>query len=207
MANSSLKLQGELGMLDIEEVNKQVITIDNQITNMNDTMNDFKDFFKPKAQSCYNVNDSISQVIRIIGKVYAIQKVNLLLNLSENCYTQGYSNELNQVIINILNNARDVILEKDTKVKDVVITTKKIDNTITIIIEDFAGGIPTNIINNIFEPYVTTKDDTHGTGIGLDMSKTIIEKVNGKIDAENYLTKVEGEDVIGARFTIKLKSC
>ncbi len=207
MANSSLKLQGELGILDSNEINKQVVTIDNQITNMNDTMNDFKDFFKPKNQSCYNVNDSISQVLRIIGKVYEIQKINLVLHLGEDCYTQGYPNELNQVIINILNNARDVILEKNTKIKDVIITTTKNDEGVIITIEDLAGGIPVNIIDTIFEPYVTTKDEMHGTGIGLDMSKTIIAKVDGKIDAENYVTKVDNEEITGARFIIQLKSC
>jgi len=207
MANSSMKLQTQLGMLDIDEVKKQTENIENQIINMNNTMNDFKDFFKPKNESCYDVNESISQVMRIVGKIYEIQKVNIVLSLGQNCFTQGFSNELNQVLINILNNARDIILEKNAPIKDVIVTTVRSEENIIITIEDFAGGIPLDIIDTIFNRYVTTKGEEHGTGIGLDMSKTIIEKVNGTITAENHLTQKDGQNVSGTKFTITLKAC
>lgn len=209
MANSSLKLHTEIGLLDINEVQKQTENIELQIENMNATMNDFRDFFKPKKITCYDVNLSIEQVFRIVGKIYQNQNIDLVLDLDDNCFTSGYSNELNQVIINILNNARDQILMKQSNIKDIVIKTARNseENTIVIEIHDYAGGIDETIIGTIFEPYVTTKDDDHGTGIGLDMSKTIIEKVGGTISAKNNIYAVEGKDYKGACFIITLQSC
>jgi len=207
MANSSMKLQTQLGMLDIDEVGKQTEMIDTQISTMNNTMNDFRDFFKPKEMSCFDINESIEQVLRITGKVYEIQNINIKLNLGEQCYTSGYSNELNQVIINILNNARDQILETSSQIRDISIVTTTKNDKVILEINDYAGGIPLDIIDRIFEPYVTTKDDDHGTGIGLDMSKTIIEKVGGKIEARNETYLIDGVNYTGAVFSITLKSC
>lgn len=209
MANSSMKLQTQIGLLDSTEIIKQTESIDLQIQNMNATMNDFRDFFKPKEISCYDVNLSIEQVYRIVGKIYENQNIHLVLNLEDNCFTSGYSNELNQVIINILNNARDQILLKECDIKEIRIQTmlNKENNTVSITINDYAGGIDETIIDKIFDPYVTTKDDEHGTGIGLDMSKTIIEKVNGTITATNNFYEIDGKNYKGACFTITLKAC
>jgi signal transduction histidine kinase len=139
--------------------------------------------------------------------VYEIQNINIKLNLGEQCYTSGYSNELNQVIINILNNARDQILETSSQIRDISIVTTTKNDKVILEINDYAGGIPLDIIDRIFEPYVTTKDDDHGTGIGLDMSKTIIEKVGGKIEARNETYLIDGVNYTGAVFSITLKSC
>lgn len=209
MANSSMKLQTQIGLLDSTEIIKQTESIDLQIQNMNATMNDFRDFFKPKEISCYDVNLSIEQVYRIVGKIYENQNIHLVLNLEDNCFTSGYSNELNQVIINILNNARDQILLKECDIKEIRIQTmlNKENNTVSITINDYAGGIDETIIDKIFDPYVTTKDDEHGTGIGLDMSKTIIEKVNGTITATNNFYEIDRKNYKGACFTITLKAC
>jgi signal transduction histidine kinase len=209
MANSSMKLQTQIGLLDINEVERQTQNIELQIENMNATMNDFRDFFKPKKITCYDVNLSIEQVYRIVGKIYENQNIHLILDLDHNCFTSGYSNELNQVIINILNNARDQILLKNCDIKKIVVKTiaNKEENTILLQINDYAGGIDESIIDTIFEPYVTTKDDDHGTGIGLDMSKTIIEKVGGTISAKNNIYEIDGKDYKGACFTITLESC
>lgn len=209
MANSSMKLQTQIGLLDISEIIKQTENIEFQIENMNSTMNDFRDFFKPKEISCYDVNLAIQQVNRIVGKIYENQNIRLVLDLDESCFTSGYSNELNQVIINILNNARDQILIKKCDIKEITIKTisNKDNNNVLITISDYAGGIDEAIIDTIFEPYITTKDDDHGTGIGLDMSKTIIEKVNGTITATNNFYEIAGKNYKGACFTIALKSC
>jgi signal transduction histidine kinase len=209
MANSSLKLQTGIGVLDLDEVLKQTENIELQIENMNLTMNDFRDFFKPKQITCYDVNLAIEQVYRIVGKIYENQNIHLILDLEENCFTSGYSNELNQVIINILNNARDQILSVQCDIKNIVVKTtrNKEEHTVAIQIHDYAGGIDETIIGTIFEPYVTTKDDNHGTGIGLDMSKTIIEKVGGTISAQNNIYEINGKDYKGACFTITLESC
>jgi C4-dicarboxylate-specific signal transduction histidine kinase len=207
MSNGALKLHSQLGTLDDNELNKQTANIEKQIENMTRTMDDFKNFFKPQNEACYNVNDSINEVIKIVGKIYEIQNINIVTKFEDNVITSGYSNELAQVLINILNNARDAIVENDAKIKEIQISTYKHNNGCVITIKDLAGGIPESIIQDIFKPYITTKDEDKGTGIGLDMSKTIIEKVNGSIEAQNIHDTIDRNSYHGAVFTIKLKGC
>jgi signal transduction histidine kinase len=116
----------------------------------------------------------------------------------------GYKNELVQVIINIFNNARDIIIEVDPKIKIIFVTTYQKDKNAFITITDCAGGVPLDIIDTIFEPYITTKNDDKGTGIGLDISKNIIEKADGELCVSNTTTTIDDIDYKGACFTIKL---
>ena len=79
----------------------------------------------------------------------------------------------------------------------------KTNNIIEIL--DCAGGIPEHILPKIFEPYVSTKSNKGGTGVGLDMSRMIIEKVNGDLSVQNSETVIDNITYKGAKFTIKLK--
>lgn len=108
---------------------------------------------------------------------------------------KGFPNEFSQVILNILNNAKDAIIENNVNSGKVLINVEKVDNNAIISIIDNAGGIPDNVLEKVFNPYFTTKEEGKGTGIGLYMSKTIIEtNMNGKLEVEN----IEN----GAKFTI-----
>lgn len=91
----------------------------------------------------------------------------------------GYRNEFSQALLNILNNARDALTERKTENPRVTITSRSEQGRAVTTISDSAGGIPQDILNKIFEPYFTTKGPQAGTGIGLFMSKTIIEKNMG----------------------------
>ncbi|KJR40200.1 ATP-binding region, ATPase-like domain protein [Candidatus Magnetoovum chiemensis] len=118
----------------------------------------------------------------------------------------GYQNEFKQVILNILNNSNDAILEKRQQniinsdqdgLINIEISNK--DANVIVAIDDNGIGIPDNILENIFEPYFTTKADDKGTGIGLYMAKTIIEKnMNGTLSAKNTAS--------GAEFIIELQA-
>ncbi len=207
IANSAIEMQVLLDDFDKELIMAHTKSINLQINNMNTTMNDFRNFFRPQEESCYNVNQCIKEVDKMIGTIFAIDKVNIVIDTEDKVITSGYPNELSQVIINILNNARDIIIEKECKVTNIFIKTFYEGNNSVITITDCAGGVPENIIDNIFDPYVTTKSDDKGTGIGLDMSNTIIEKVNGKLTVENVLTTVNDIGYKGAQFRIELNSC
>jgi signal transduction histidine kinase len=207
MANSGIGLHVSMEDFDSKYLNEQTSCIDDQIQYMNTTLNDFKNFFKIQPKSCFDIGNNVNEVIRLIGKVYEVQKINIVTDFKEKIYVDGYPNEFNQVLINILNNARDVILEKDPDIKDIVIKTYKEGNTAVMTITDYAGGIPEDIIHNIFDPYVTTKCDEKGTGIGLDMSRSIIKKVNGTLEVKNVITRIGDIGYKGAQFTIKLDKC
>ncbi|MEA3314846.1 MAG: HAMP domain-containing sensor histidine kinase, partial [Campylobacterota bacterium] len=166
---------------------------------------DFRNFFKPQDALVYNINTSIEDTLKLVNSIYEKEKIVIYTEYEENLLTLGYPNEINQVIINILNNARDIILEKNSDVKTVLIKTyKESDNLLSITITDCAGGVPEDIIDKVFDPYITTKSEDKGTGIGLDMSKTIVEKVDGSISVENIITKIEDKEYLGASFKITL---
>jgi signal transduction histidine kinase len=207
MSNGALKLHNELGTLDKDELINQTANTDKQLDNMTSTMDDFRNFFKPQKEACYDVNESIGEVIKIVGKIYEIDNIKIITKFESDVITSGYSNELTQVMINILNNARDAIVENNPTIKHIYITTYKHNNGCTITIKDLAGGIPNDIIEDIFQPYVTTKSEDKGTGIGLDMSKTIIEKVHGTIEAKNIKDTIDNITYSGAMFVISLKGC
>ena len=98
----------------------------------------------------------------------------------------GYQNEYAQVLLNILNNARDALTERGTKDPKVTITIGAEGDRAVVTIADNAGGIPEEIMDKIFDPYFTTKGPQTGTGVGLFMSKTIIEKnMGGRLSARN----------------------
>ncbi len=116
----------------------------------------------------------------------------------------GYPNEIMQALINILNNAKDQLLHCEYD-RFIFITTGRDDNNFIIKIKDNGGGIKDGVINRIFEPYFTTKDDSKGTGIGLHMTKEIIvDHSNGSIEAKNTEYEYKGKKYTGAEFIIKL---
>ena len=206
ISNSSINFQIEYGKIDNKFLKKQTANIDKQIQNMSNTMNDFRDFFKPQDMQRFNVSDSINQVYMMVERIFTVNNININLELEKDLYTKGFSNELNQVLINIFNNARDIIKETNCEINDIFVKSYKEDDKVCISITDCAGGVPLSIIDKIFDPYVTTKTDDKGTGIGLDMSKTIIKKVNGKLSVQNVVTKIDNKEYRGASFIIKLNS-
>ena len=114
-------------------------------------------------------------------------------------------NELIQVLVNILNNASDVLIDKEIQRKLIFIDIYKKDDDLFIEIKDNAGGVPENIIDRIFEPYFTTKHQSQGTGIGLYMSEEIVRThLNGILSVENDTYEYDGIKYVGANFIIKI---
>lgn len=167
---------------------------------MSNTINDFRQLTSyDKVKTTFIINDTISKAYKIIENEYTINNINFEVhkNQDNQCEIYGFERELQQVFINILNNAKDILIEKNVKNPNVTISTLSNKNNIITTIKDNAGGIPQNIIDKIFEPYFTTKHESIGTGIGLYMSRKIInEYFNGNLEAQN-------EDD-GAKFIISI---
>lgn len=193
-------LLNELKDIDVSDfVNDSMI----QIKYMSKTLTDFRNFLKPSTKkNLFSISKAFNEINEIIGKQIFYSNITMSFNYknaNEELLIYGYENEFKQVLLNLINNAKNKVLEKsqiEENVKAKIdINIERCQNFNTIEIIDDAGPIDEKIINSIFQPYFTTKKD--GTGIGLYMAKVIIEdKMDGNINVRN-----EDNCVI---FTIKL---
>jgi len=167
------------------------------IQNMSNTIDDFTNFFKPEKQKKYfYLKHSVNESITILRRI--LKKENILVQTKfTDIKILGITNELSQVIINLIQNSKDAFIYNKISNRQITISTTKTDNMAMIIFQDNAGGISDENIDKIFEPYFTTKHSSSGTGLGLFMSKMICEQgFNGTINANNSQN--------GVIFTIKI---
>ena len=172
----------------------------NRITEyMSNTISDFQNFFKPsKAKEIFDVTHACERASSILQASLKYHSIEFRLEKSEGAQVLGYPNEFAQAILNVLSNAKDVLIERQIEAPYIAMSFKNGKRYTLIKIEDNGGGIAAEHIERIFEPYFTTKHAKQGTGIGLYMTKMIIENnMNGIINVSNT------QD--GALFTIKLK--
>ena len=153
----------------------------NLIFGMSSTIEDFTNFFNPlKEKKSFEIKDVINEVLTILRKVIEQEEIKIKVDVPINYKVLGVSNELAQVLINLIQNSKDAFKQNKIKDKNIFISLKekKIFDKKSVIleIEDNAGGIKEENLNSIFEPYFTTKHKSQGTGLGLFMSKMIIEK-------------------------------
>jgi signal transduction histidine kinase len=166
---------------------------------MSQTINDFQNFFKPQGEKEeFSVEKACKDAYSILESSLKYHGITTTIEVIEDSSVFGYKNEYSQVILNVLSNAKDILIEREIGNPEIKIEIKTGDNFAIIKIQDNAGGIDENIIEKVFDPYFTTRHKTQGTGIGLYMSKNIIERnMNGFINVRN-----ENQ---GALFTIKVK--
>jgi two-component system, NtrC family, C4-dicarboxylate transport sensor histidine kinase DctB len=176
------------------------IKICNKITeHMSTTISDFQNFFKPtKKKEDFSVLTACKKALEIVNASLANNKIRFTFDIQEDNIINGYSNEFSHAILNIISNAKDALVLRKIKDPEIKISIK-VGKTYTVIkIVDNAGGIKLKDIDTIFEPYFTTKYAKQGTGIGLYMTKMIIENnMEGFVNVKNVKN--------GALFTIKVK--
>lgn len=181
-------LLNELKDNDVENFVKDSMI---QIKYMSKTLNDFRNFLKPSTKKVlFSISKALNEINEIIGKQIFYSNINMNFNYKnkdEELLIYGYENEFKQVLLNIINNAKNKIIEKKlplNKKGEININIQRAINCNKIEIIDDAGAIDEKIINSIFEPYFTTKED--GMGLGLYMAKIIIEdKMKGTINVKN----------------------
>jgi len=195
----TLKFKYNLKKLDDDTMLNKSKEAEHLLEYMSKTINDFSEFFKPeKAKKEFFIKKTVDAALSIIGKSTQKKTIEIYQSIPENAKIFGYKNEFEQVLLNIITNAKQILLEKKIEKPRISIKVKN-DKTYTYIsIKDNAGGIKVEPIDKIFEPYFTTKESTGGTGIGLYMSKLIIEKSMGGILIAKNKNK-------GASFIIRLK--
>jgi signal transduction histidine kinase len=179
-------LQG-LGKLDDETVENTTQIASEQITFMSQTIDDFRNFFKPEQQpSRFLPAEKIDQALHLTGSLLKNRRIILEKHYESTTPLYGYENKLMQVLLNIFKNAADALETTDRDDRKITVSvTDTSKGKIMIAIEDNGGGIPGEIAQRIFEPYFSTKSK-NGTGLGLYMSKTIVEEhCHGKLSFEN----------------------
>lgn len=175
---------GELTQESMRHSTGQIYTL---INKMSTTIDDFRNFFSPeKKVQDFSPKKVIEETMGLLEAAFVHNKIVISFDSSEDVEIKGYKNEFSQVCMNIINNAKDALISNHIQSPSIHITEEVTDASIIIRIKDNGGGIPEEIIGRIFEPYFTTKENGKGTGIGLYMSKTIIEEhMGGRLSVEN----------------------
>ena len=166
---------------------------------MSNTIEDFRNFFMPNdIKEVFDLNQYIQSACNIIQATLSYHHIKLeVVSPKEPVLVSGYPSEFSQVIFNLLNNSKDILLERATPSPKITIEIKLDADHVVICVKDNGGGIDKSIINRIFEIYFSTKINDGGSGLGLYISKIIIEN---KFFGDLYV--LNGEE--GAEFFIKL---
>jgi len=188
---SFLKADTKSNLKDLQIIEDQTRYLDN-------TIRDFKNFSSHSSEekSLFELEKSVNETIKLFNFQAIEHKIIVKTDLEKSLFIRGDMGQFNQVLLVMLSNSKDAFLVNNIEDRVIHIHSKIETDKVFIRIHDNAGGIPTEIIAKIFEPYFTTKFKDKGTGIGLSMTYNIISKMNGTLDVKNYKN--------GVLFTIML---
>ena len=207
--NIDLRMKILLDIYDLDKENDREVCknyliegldkIEQLTINLTTTIDDFKDFYKPnRVRNKVGIHQVIEKTKLIIGASYKVDNIRIEEEYLSHNAIDMLDGEVMQVLLNIFKNAQDNFISKNSANRCVKITSNDVDNGILIRISDNGGGIDNAIIDKIFDPYFSTKSEKNGTGLGLYMSKVIVQDHHwGSLDAQN----IEN----GVMFTIVLK--
>jgi len=177
----------ELEILEAKSLKSTSMDIITQTQELSKTIDDFRNFFRSgKDAQEVRIKELFDDALSVIGKSLENNAIELILELDEDKKITTYSRELMQVFINIIKNAKEALTDNKVEDKKITVITSEDKENFKLRICDNAGGVNAEIIDKIFNPYFTTKGEKNGTGLGLYMSKTIIEKhLQGSLTVEN----------------------
>ena len=201
---TGLKVQQEFSVLTNEELIESLDSIVKAAVHLSVTIDDFRNFYKnDKEKKSFNLRVAVEKSLTLLSSKFKNQEIKFEIEV-EDIEIYAFENELIQVFINILNNAKDELVKQDNQNRLIYIFAKKEKENISISFQDNAGGIKKELLAHIFENHFTTKEQEDGTGIGLYMSKLIIDKINGEIKASNEMIIYNNKTYEGAKFNITI---
>ncbi|MEA3374537.1 MAG: ATP-binding protein [Campylobacterota bacterium] len=195
----------ELNMVDNESLKESSLNILKQTRFLSKTIDDFRNFFTPnKEKSEFTTKHSIDKTMELVAASFKTHEIEVIEDI-EVIQITALENELTQAILNIIKNAKDILLTVDNRRRLIFIKVYEKNKTVFMEIIDSGGGVPKDVIDKVFEPYFTTKAKSQGTGIGLYMTQSIITKhLHGKLYVQNVEYEYEGAKYKGAKFTIEI---
>ena len=201
---SGLKVKNQMEDITSKQLDKDLGNIVDTTKVLSTTIDDFSNFYSNKKELVgFGLNDVIKQVLNLVLPNLKDKEIEVINDI-ENVYITSYKNELIQVLLNIINNSKDALLEVDHS-RFIFITIKESKGYAIIEFLDNGGGIRKKVMDRVFEPYFTTKFKSKGTGIGLYMTRNIVENnLNGKIEVFNKKFNMENQKYRGALFKITL---
>lgn len=203
---NNITMDIDIDEVDNDNLKKYSDNIIEQTKHLSQTIDDFRNFFAPnKEQNTFTLQESIDRTMKLLDASLKAHDVKVITNIA-NITITALENELTQAFLNIIKNAKDVLINQEqNKQKLIFIDIYEKDNKAIIDIKDNGGGIKDDILDKVFEPYFTTKHKSQGTGIGLYMTQTIITKhLNGHIYVKNVEYLYEEKNCKGAIFSIQL---
>ena len=208
MIIQSFQTKMSLGKLTPTFVDEKVNDALLLANNMSNTLEDFKNFFSPnKIKSEFSIKNCIEHSIELSKYLLNQENIIVILKVRKDMEIHSYYNELSHVFLNLIANSKDALCSNVNKNDRIIkIIVNKFKKHLVINVIDNGGGIPQNVLPKVFEPYYTTKYKSAGTGIGLYMSKQIIEKhMFGEISCKNISHKIKDDKVFDCSlFTIKI---
>jgi two-component system NtrC family sensor kinase len=194
----NIRMQHSMGTLTDQSMDRMQEKSDQLVNRMSSTIDEFRNFFKPgKHAEAFNLANAIRASIDIMDGVFKNHASALNRECDEAMELFGVQGEFSQVMLNLLSNAKDALIQSKQPSPEIQLRAVRAGSRVLIDVEDNGGGIDPQIIGKIFEPYFTTKEEGKGTGIGLYMSKMIVDgNMNGRLTVANT-----GK---GARFTLDL---
>ena len=199
-------MQKEYNIFDEDKLVETCNIINDNSQYLSRTIDDFKNFIKgERNRTIFNLKDDIESFLHLVESSIKANQIEIILDLQEDIKIDGYENELTQCFINIFNNAKDVLKEKNSEKKLIFISTYKEQDEVFIKIKDNAGGISKDILPHVFEPYFTTKHKSQGTGLGLHITyNLIVDGMEGNIQVANKIYSYKNKKYEGAEFIITL---
>lgn len=205
---TGLKLQKEFNMLTDEFFMETCDSINENAQYLSKTIDDFRNFINQNTEeTTLDVKQMIDEFLSLMQASIKTHNIKVQTDIPSDLVMVGYKNELIQCLINLFNNSKDALKEKrKDNERFIFIKVYKTDkNTVVFRFTDNGGGIESDIIERVFEPYFTTKHKAKGTGLGLHMTYNMInESMHGSITVENIHYKINETNYDGAKFTIEL---
>jgi len=198
LLNITLKQKYLNGKIDKEYIDKFEEKSNKMIQKMSSTIDDFRNFFSPnRSKEIFLPKDAIKNALSMAEASLNNNHISLTQNYHVETKIKNYKNELEQVILNTISNSKDALIKKELVDRKISVYTYENEKNVIIEQIDNGGGIKEDILPKIFDPYFTTKFQDHGTGIGLYMSKVIIEEhIKGSIDIQNFEDGVKVKIII-----------
>lgn len=198
------KIEKELEVLTDDEFYKHMEIINKNVQYLSETIDNFRQFIKADRQlNDFSLTNTIKSFLNVVNISIIKSNTQIILDLDDSIIMNNYQNDIIQSFINIINNSIYAFEELPEDERYFFITTRKEDDKIIIKLKDNAGGIDNKLISKVFEPYTTTKYQSLGTGLGLNITYNfIVEGMKGKISVDNITFEYKHKEYKGCEFTI-----